>query len=160
MLQSWKRSIQESLPPILLALVFAAFIGILHSYLGHHIKTVLSITGQQATLLFAQIILGLSLFAVLVQSLGLKLLKSNWKIRALIGASSMVIGALFMMTATSLSQIWVSVAFIAISTGFIPTVYLALTSHSSSESASETYMEKNWDYPVWRTLLGTQWGWG
>ena len=141
-LQSWKRSIQESLPPILLALVFAAFIGILHSYLGHHIKTVLSITGQQATLLFAQIILGLSLFAVLVQSLGLKLLKSNWKIRALIGASSMVIGALFMMTATSLSQIWVSVAFIAISTGFIPPVYLALTSHSSSESASENIYGK------------------
>ncbi len=131
----WKQSLSESLYPILLAMVFTAFVGILHSFLGHHLKVVLGISGEAATLMFAKLILGLSLMAILLQQLSLLVFKSNWKLRVVIGSSALVLGTVIMMRSGSEGMIWVSMGFIAVATSLIPPVYLTLA--SKSEAAAE-----------------------
>ena len=130
----WRMSIRESLLPILLALVFTSFIGVLHSFLGHHIKNVLDLSGQEATLMFAKIILVLSITVIFLQQLSLILMKSNWKPRVIIGSVAMVIGAFVMMEAQSEMMIWSSIFFICISTALIPPAYLTLTSQSQENT--------------------------
>jgi MFS family permease len=133
-LNRWKENFKESRNPILLALTFTAFIGILHSFLGHHLKTVLHITGQEATLLFAKIILFLSVVAVILQQLSVKLFKSRWQPRGLLGPTSLIVGTIIMMTGNNETSIWIAIAFIAVATAFIPPVYLSLTSESRHNS--------------------------
>ena len=130
-LHSWKLSFIESYMPILLAMIFTGFVGVLYSFLGHHLKVVLDIDGQEASLMFAKIILFLSFAAVFVQYLSNLTLKNNWRVRLIIGSSSIVIGTYFMMNSSSESMIWVSILFISIASALIPPVYLALTSRSS-----------------------------
>jgi MFS family permease len=129
-IQKWSQTIRESLLPILLAFAFAAFIGILHSFLGHHLKTVLQITGTQATLLFAKIILFLSIVAIIIQQGSNVLLKSKWKLRLACGAIAIVLGSTIMMNSTSELGIFISIFFVAIATALIPPAYLLLTSRS------------------------------
>lgn len=131
---NWKKSIHESLMPILLAMIFTAFVGVLHSFLGHHLKVVLNISGQEATIMFAKIVLALSVLAILFQQLSIQIFKAAWKPRVLIGAVSMIIGTVLMMESNSELNIWISIGFIAIATAFIPPAYLALTSHSKENN--------------------------
>lgn len=133
-LNRWKENFKESRNPILLALTFTAFIGILHSFLGHHLKTVLHITGQEATLLFAKIILFLSVVAVILQQLSVMVFKSRWQPRVLLGPTSLIVGTIIMMTGNNETSIWIAIAFIAVATAFIPPVYLSLTSESRHNS--------------------------
>jgi MFS family permease len=133
-LNRWKENFKESRNPILLALTFTAFIGILHSFLGHHLKTVLNITGQEATLLFAKIILFLSVVAVILQQLSVMVFKSRWQPRVLLGPTSLIVGTIIMMTGNNETSIWIAIAFIAVATAFIPPVYLSLTSESRHNS--------------------------
>ncbi len=133
-LKRWKENFKESRNPILLALTFTAFIGILHSFLGHHLKTVLNITGQEATLLFAKIILFLSVVAVILQQLSVMVFKSRWQPRVLLGPTSLIVGTIIMMTGNNETSIWIAIAFIAVATAFIPPVYLSLTSESRHNS--------------------------
>ena len=133
-LKRWKENFKESRNPILLALTFTAFIGILHSFLGHHLKTVLNITGQEATLLFAKIILFLSVVAVILQQLSVMVFKSRWQPRVLLGPTSLIVGTIIMMTSNNETSIWIAIAFIAVATAFIPPVYLSLTSESRHNS--------------------------
>ncbi|MCO4754446.1 MAG: MFS transporter, partial [Bacteriovoracaceae bacterium] len=92
LVQRWKFSIKESYMPILLAMVFTSFIGVLHSFLGHHLKTVLDLSGKDATMMFAKIILALSIMAVVFQQLSISMFKSKWIPRVIIGSISIVIG--------------------------------------------------------------------
>lgn len=133
-LESWKVSFLESYMPILLAMIFTGFVGVLYSFLGHHLKVVLHIDGQAASLMFAKIILFLSFAAALVQYTSNLFLKSNWKIRLSIGSLSIVVGTYLMMWSSSEFMIWVSIAFISVASGLIPPVYLALTSRSAKTS--------------------------
>lgn len=134
LVKKWKKSIQESLHPILLAMIFTAFIGIIHSFLGHHLKQVLGISGQEATIMFAKIILVLSILAIVVQQLSIIFLKSQWKPRVIVGSSSLVIGTVVMMNSTNEATIWSSIVFISLATALIPPAYLALTSRSSENT--------------------------
>lgn len=133
-LDGWKVSIRESLMPILLAMIFTSFVGILHSFLGHHLKTVLSISGKEATLMFAKIILVLSLMAIIFQQLSIMVFKAKWQPRVVIGSLSIVIGTYMMMLATSIEMIWTSIGFVAMATALIPPAYLSLTSHSKENT--------------------------
>ena len=130
----WKKSAQESLRPILLAMIFTAFIGILHSFLGHHLKNVLNISGEEASLMFAKIILFLSVSAVALQQFSIFLFKSKWVVRLALGASSLVVGTVVMMNSFNQLTLWTSIFFISVATAFIPPVYLSLTSHSEENS--------------------------
>lgn len=138
----WKKSAQESLRPILLAMIFTAFIGILHSFLGHHLKSVLNISGEEASLMFAKIILVLSISAVIIQQLSLLIFKSRWEIRLILGASSLVIGTIVMMNSYNEASLWVSIIFISLATAFIPPVYLSLTSRSEENTAKTNVFGK------------------
>lgn len=140
--QKWKVSIRESLYPILLALIFTGFVGILHTFLGHHLKVTLDIRGDQATVLMAKIVLVLSLIALIVQQTSIWLLKSAWKPRVLIGSSSLVAGSFVLMQATSEAQIWFSVVLISFATALIPPAYLALVSQSQSAQKETVYGKK------------------
>ena len=133
-INKWKENIKESYLPILLALIFTAFIGVLHSFLGHHIKTSLKITGNEATIIFAKLILVLSISAVILQQLSIVIFKSGWLPRLFIGSISLVLGTYIMMSATSIEKIWLSIGLISIATAFIPPVYLSLTSHSKDNN--------------------------
>ena len=133
-LEKWKLSIKESARPILLAMIFTSFIGILHSFLGHHIKTILDISGQEATLMFAKIILVLSIVVIMLQQLSIMLFASNWKPRVLVGSLSIVIGTYIMMVSDTELMIWVSIGFVSIATALIPPAYLSLTSNSKENS--------------------------
>lgn len=140
--KKWKVSIHESLYPILLALIFTGFVGILHTFLGHHLKVTLDIRGDQATVLMAKIVLVLSLIALIVQQTSIWLLKSAWKPRVLIGSSSLVAGSFVLMQATSEAQIWFSVVLISFATALIPPAYLALVSQSKSAQKESVYGKK------------------
>ncbi|GEM_PF-2270908 len=141
-LESWKLSIKEALYPILLAMIFTSFIGIIHTFLGHHLKEVLHIDGKDATILFAKIILVLSITALLVQQLSIWLLKSKWVPRVLIGASSLVIGSIVLMYSKNEQSIWISIIFISFATALIPPVYLSLISNSKKTKTKETVFGK------------------
>ena len=138
----WKLNFQESLYPILLAMIFTAFIGILHSFLGNHLKTVLGISGEAATLMFAKIILALSVMAIFFQQLGLFVFKSGYKPRILIGSISLVVGTLILMNSETEKMIWTSIVFISIATSLIPPVYLTLTSRSKYSIGSTNVFGK------------------
>ncbi|WP_157765629.1 MFS transporter [Halobacteriovorax marinus] len=141
-LANWKLSIKEALYPILLAMIFTSFIGILHTFLGHHLKEVLHIDGKEATILFAKIILVLSILALLVQQLSIWLLKSKWIPRVLIGATSLVTGSIVLMYSKSEQSIWISIFFISFATALIPPVYLSLISNSKKDKTKETVFGK------------------
>lgn len=134
LIQRWKKSAQESLRPIVLAMIFTAFIGILHSFLGHHLKEVLNISGEEASLMFAKIILFLSISAIALQQFSIMLFKSRWEIRLILGASSLVVGTVVMMNSFDTFTLWTSIFFISVATAFIPPVYLSLTSHSNQNT--------------------------
>ena len=134
LLVSWKMSFQESMLPILLALIFTAFVGVLYSFLGHHLKVVLSLTGQEATMMFAKIILVLSLLAVFLQQLSILIFQNNWKPRVIVGSISIIIGTVIMMLTESHFYMWLSIFFISIATAFIPPAYLRLTSESKENT--------------------------
>ena len=132
----------ESKYPILLALVFTSFVGILYSFLGFHVKSSLGITGHEATLMFAKIILVLSLAVVLIQQLSLVFFKTNWKPRVSIGSVCLVMGTIVMMYANSEFKIWISIGFISIASALIPPAYLALTSNSKDNEKTENVFGK------------------
>ncbi len=141
-INNWKESIKEALYPILLAMIFTSFIGILHTFLGHHLKEVLHIDGKGATILFAKIILVLSILALLVQQASIWLLKSKWIPRVLIGAGSLVTGSIVLMYSKDEQSIWISIFFISFATALIPPVYLSLISNSKKEKTKESVFGK------------------
>lgn len=140
--KKWKISIKESLYPILLALIFTGFIGILHTFLGHHLKETLNIRGDQATVLMAKLVLALSLMALIIQQTSIWLLKSAWKPRVLVGSLSLVAGSFILMQASSESMIWISIVFISFATALIPPAYLALVSESKEQRKQSIYGKK------------------
>ena len=141
-INNWKLSIEEALYPILLAMIFTSFIGIIHTFLGHHLKEVLHIDGKDATILFAKIILVLSILALLIQQASIWLLKSKWIPRVIIGASSLVAGSIVLMYSKDEQSIWVSIVFISFATALIPPVYLSLISNSKKEKTKESVFGK------------------
>ncbi len=140
--QKWKLDIKESLYPILLALVFTGFVGILHTFLGHHLKVTLEIRGDEATVLMAKIVLVLSALALIFQQASIWLLKKAWRPRVLVGAISLVIGSFILMKAASQSEIWIAVGFISLATALIPPAYLALVSQTKQESKTSVHGKK------------------
>lgn len=129
----WKALIKEALLPIGLALIFTSFIGILHSTLGHHLKEIFSIKGDEASVLMAKIVLASSLFALIVQQTSQWIFGRDWKKRLIFGASSLVGGSFILGAATTLLSIWIGIAFISIGLALIPPVYMALISHSAAQ---------------------------
>ncbi len=140
--KKWKIDIKESLYPILLALVFTGFVGILHTFLGHHLKVTLEIRGDEATVLMAKIVLVLSALALIVQQSSIWLLGKAWRPRVLVGALSLVIGSFILMQAASRPQIWTAVVFISVATALIPPAYLALVSRTQREHQGSIHGKK------------------
>jgi len=125
-LRNWKDLASSARGPILLSLVFTSFTGIMHSFLGHHLKVSLALAGDQASVLMAQMVLALSFAAVLIQQVSLVIPSTMWKLRLIIGALSLVTGSVIMAEATSAQGLWLSIAFVAIAVALIPPVYLSL----------------------------------
>ncbi len=128
----WKSLLKEAITPILLALIFTSFIGVLHSMLGHHLKETFNIRGDEASVLMAKIVLVSSIFALLVQQSSQWIFKRDWKLRLITGSLSLIIGSFVLNTAANMTFIWLALGFISIGLALIPPVYLALISHSSS----------------------------
>ncbi len=141
-IQNWKKSFKESMAPILLALIFTGFVGILYSFLGSHIKEALHITGQEATLMYAKIILVLSILAIAFQQLSITLIKNAWKPRVIIGSIAIVVGTVIMMEANTSGKIWTSIFFISVATALIPPAYLTLTSRSEENTDKKNVFGK------------------
>lgn len=133
--KKWKLDIKESLYPILLALVFTGFVGILHTFLGHHLKVTLDIRGDEATVLMAKIVLVLSALALVFQQASIWILGKAWKPRVMVGAVSLVVGSFILMQAGSQNEIWIAVGFISLATALIPPAYLTLVSQSKREQS-------------------------
>lgn len=129
----WKNLLQESILPICLALIFTAYIGILQSTLGHHLKVVLNIRGDQATVIMAQFVLAISVIGLVTLQLGQMIFKREWKLRLIIGASSLVIGSYILDFGSTLSIIWSAVVILSFGMALIPPVYLSLISHTKAE---------------------------
>lgn len=128
----WKALIKESMLPIVLALIFTSFIGILHSTLGHHLKETFSIKGDEASVLMAKIVLLSSIFALLIQQTSQWVFKRDWKKRLIVGSSGLVGGSFILSAAATLTSIWIGIAFISVGLALIPPVYMALISHTTS----------------------------
>lgn len=128
----WKSLLKEAMLPLFLALIFTSFIGVLHSTLGHHLKETFNIRGDEASVLMAKIVLFSSIFALVVQQSSQWIFKRDWKMRLIVGASSLIAGSFILNTASTMTSIWTALAFISIGLALIPPVYLALISHSSS----------------------------
>jgi hypothetical protein len=123
---NWKELASGVKGPILLSLVFTSFTGIMHSFLGHHLKVSLALPGDEASVLMAQMVLALSFAAVLIQQMSLMIPAKMWKLRLFIGALSLVSGSIVMAEAVDKVGLWVSIGFVAIAVALIPPVYLSL----------------------------------
>lgn len=129
----WKSLLQESVLPIALALIFTSFIGILQSTLGHHLKVVLNIRGDEATVIMAQLVLAISFIGLFVLQLGQMIFKRDWKSRLIIGSTTLVIGSFLLDAGDSLKMIWIAVGIVSFGMALIPPVYLSLISHTKAE---------------------------
>lgn len=129
----WFELFKESLLPIGLCLVFTAFIGILQSSLGIHAKTTLGISGNEATVLMAQFVLAISVLGLISLSIAQKVFKKEWKKRLIIGSTTLILGSFFLEAGTNLTMIWAAVVILSCGMAFIPPVYLALISQTTSE---------------------------
>lgn len=125
-LLNWKELAKGAKGPILLSLIFTGFTGIMHSFLGHHLKVTLSLPGDEASVLMAQMVLALSFAAVLIQQASLFIPSNMWKLRLILGAVCLVAGSMIMAEAASKSGLWLSIGFVAIAVALIPPVYLSL----------------------------------
>lgn len=134
--EEWKGLFKESMLPILLALIFTSFIGVLHSTLGHHLKETLSIKGDEASVLMAKLVLGSSVFALVVQQTSQWIFKRDWKLRLITGASALIIGSFVLNAAGTMNGIWGALMLISIGLALIPPVYLALISASAKENVT------------------------
>lgn len=128
----WKTLLKEALTPLILALIFTSFIGVLHSTLGHHLKVTFGIRGDEASVLMAKIVLVSSVFALIVQQTGQWIFKDDWKFRLITGSLSLIAGSFILNSALNMTTIWSALLFISIGLALIPPIYLALISHSSS----------------------------
>lgn len=128
----WKTLAMLALAPTLLSLIFTSFTGIMHSFLGHHLKVTLSLAGDEATVLMAKMVLGLSFMALIVQQISVMLRTNAWKGRLVLGAISLVSGAIVMAQAQNELSMWISIALISIAVALIPPVYLALLGEKNS----------------------------
>lgn len=129
----WKSLLKESILPICLALVFTAYIGILQSTLGHHLKVVLNIRGDEATVIMAQFVLAISVIGLIALQLGQFIFKREWKLRLIIGASTLVVGSYLLDFGSTLQIIWTAVIILSFGMSLIPPVYLSLISHTKAE---------------------------
>lgn len=141
--------VKKSMLPILLALIFTSFIGILHSTLGHHLKTVFNIRGDVATIFMAKIVIVISILGFLTQFISQKTLKKKsssggennlrWKLMLFIGSITLIAGAITLNNATTTKDIWVAVCILSLGLSLIPPVYLALISKKNTTTADNDY---------------------
>lgn len=132
----WKDLLKESILPILLALIFTSFIGVLHSTLGHHLKETLNIRGDQASVQMAKLVLGSSIFALFIQQTSQWIFKRDWKLRLITGASGLILGSFILNAAGTLNGIWGALMMISVGLALIPPVYMALISSSNKENVT------------------------
>ena len=129
----WKILVKEATLPILLALVFTSFIGIIHSFFGVHLKTHFNMTAEMATRMMAQVVLGISLMAVVFQKLGLMLFGGRTNPRVLVGGIGLCAGSFLLHNSHSIPMIWFSVTLLALGIAYIPPAYLALAGQSKKQ---------------------------
>ncbi|MBY0416112.1 MAG: MFS transporter [Bdellovibrionales bacterium] len=129
---NYKKLIHASVLPILLAIIFTSFIGILHSTLGHHLKVIFNIRGEIATLLMAKIVIAISLIGFLSQIVSQKLPKSKWKWTLNTGAITLLVGAFLLNAADTMPSMWIAVCILGVGLALIPPVYLALISKKNT----------------------------
>lgn len=134
--EEWRGLFKESMLPILLALIFTSFIGVLHSTLGHHLKETLNIKGDEASVQMAKLVLGSSIFALFIQQTSQWVFKRDWKLRLITGASALILGSFVLNSAGTLNGIWGALMMISIGLALIPPVYLALISASAKENVT------------------------
>ena len=121
----WKELFKESMIPILLALIFTSFIGVLHSTLGHHLKITFALKGDQASVLMAKMVLISSVFALLVQQSSQWIFKGEWKLRLVVGASGLIIGSFILNSAATIPAAWIALLIISVGLALIPPFYIA-----------------------------------
>lgn len=133
-LENYLWLVKKSTLPILLALIFTSFIGILHSTLGHHLKTVFNIRGDAATIFMAKIVITISILGFLTQFISQKFFKQNnrWKIMLFIGSITLITGAIILNNAITTKDIWISIIILSLGLSLIPPVYLSLISKKNS----------------------------
>jgi MFS family permease len=131
-LSNYKTLIKASVLPIFLALIFTSFIGILHSTLGHHLKVIFNIRGEQATLLMAKIVIAISLIGLCSQFVSQKIPKTKWKWTLNAGSLTLLVGAFLLNAAATLNNVWIAVCILGVGLSLIPPVYLALISKKNS----------------------------
>lgn len=125
-LLNWKELAGGAKGPILLSLIFTSFTGIMHSFLGHHLKVTLALPGDEASVLMAQMVLALSFAAVLIQQASLMIPSQMWKFRLVLGALCLVTGSVIIAEASDKLGLWLSIGFVAFAVALIPPVYLSL----------------------------------
>lgn len=141
-LENYVGLVKKSMLPILLALIFTSFIGILHSTLGHHLKTVFNIRGDVATIFMAKIVIVISILGFLTQFISQKTIKKQeasetksnfrWKAMMFVGSLTLILGAVILNNATVTRDIWIAVCILSLGLSLIPPVYLSLISKKSS----------------------------
>ena len=129
----YKKLVKLSVLPIFLALIFTSFIGILHSTLGHHLKVIFNIRGEQATLLMAKIVIAISLIGLCSQFISQKIPKTKWKWILNTGSISLLVGAFYLNAAMTLGNVWIAVCILGVGLSLIPPVYLALISKKNTD---------------------------
>lgn len=148
-LSKYLKLVKKSALPILLALVFTCFIGIIHSTLGHHLKEIFKIRGDAATLFMAKIVIVISVLGFFTQLISQKLIRKKdihanknnfqWKSMMFVGSLSLIVGAYTLNSATTTQNIWISVCILSFGLSLIPPVYLALISKKNIDENENVY---------------------
>lgn len=129
------RSRDEELParmprafllPFLITILFTAYVGILHSSLGHTLQNVFSLRGEEATVLMSKLLISSSALMVLVQALGHRVFRNKLGLGFSTGLILLALGALNLSSLLSLTHLWISMMVLAAGIGLIQPSHLAL----------------------------------
>lgn len=121
--------------PLIVAILFTTYTGILHSSLGGTLGKIFDLTGSEASHLMAQLLLFGSLVMILTQTLARMFLKRRIKLVLNLGILNLMIGTIIFALMQSHEVLWLSILFITSGISLVYPGHLALI--------HETYQEED-----------------
>jgi MFS family permease len=123
---AWSLAFNRMRWVFLLAVLFTSFIGILNSSLAVILKHSFSLSSQDSGVLMAKLLLVSSVIAVVTQFLGRMFFKNPWQGALVVGALTLLAGAVLLQVMNMESQLWTAIVFLSVGIALVPPCYLTL----------------------------------
>lgn len=132
---SWRQGLVSSRGILALAFIFTTFVELLNSSLAGSVKMIFDLSSLSSAGLTARLLLMASLGIFAVQALARVFAKAEFRWGLLIGAGSLLAGAVVFAAASTLPQLWTAIGFFVVGIGLLPPFYLtALRAQGEKDS--------------------------